>query len=92
MLPPGPAVLTVADCAAFLGTTEVAIRARIRQRQLPFRRLGRQIVFLRTELPVYLAALPGCLPSDTLSSAESAHPWERVGSPHSLDSRQAALL
>ncbi len=59
-------VLDVAGCAVLLGTTEKAIRARIDRRQLPFRRLGRRIIFLRSELRSYLDALPGCRPSDTL--------------------------
>lgn len=63
---PATEVLDVTACAAFLGTTEKAIRARIDRRQLPFRRFGRRIIFFRSELLRYLDALPGCRPSDTL--------------------------
>ena len=63
---PATEVLGVTECAALLGTTEKALRARIDRRQLPFRRLGRRIIFFRSELLSYLDALPGCRPSDTL--------------------------
>lgn len=79
--PTATEVLDVAACAAFLGTTEIAIRARVRRRQLPFRRFGRRIVFLRAELTAYLAALPGCRPPETLLDhpgppvSDSSHTW-----------------
>lgn len=64
--PTGPDVLDVSGCAALLGTTEKAIRARVDRRQLPFRRLGGRIIFLRSELMAFLDALPGCRPTETL--------------------------
>lgn len=63
---PATEVLSVSQCAVLLGTTERGIRGRIARRQLPFRRLGRKIIFLRSELLSYLNALPGCRPSDAL--------------------------
>lgn len=59
-------VLDVAACAALLGMTEKAIRLRVDRRQLPFRRFGRRIIFLRSELLRYLDTLPGCRPQETL--------------------------
>src|SRR5262245_23852843 len=52
-------VLDVAAGAAFLGTTEKAVRARVARRLLPHRRLNGRVVMLRGELLAFLDALPG---------------------------------
>lgn len=61
-----PEILSIAQCARLLGLTEKAVRRRIARRHLPFRRFGRRIIVLRSELLAYLDQLPGCRPSDLL--------------------------
>ncbi|RMH31366.1 MAG: hypothetical protein D6690_16455 [Nitrospirae bacterium] len=55
---PEPEVMDVAACAAFLGTTAYAIRARIRRRQIPYRRFMGRIAFLKEEIVQFLKSLP----------------------------------
>ncbi|WP_447859730.1 helix-turn-helix domain-containing protein [Nitrospira calida] len=69
---PDTEVLSIAQCAALLGTTEKAIRRRVDRRHLPFRRLGRRIIFLRSELLAYLDRLPGCRPSELLLDSSAS--------------------
>ena len=52
-------LLDVRAAAAFLGRTERAIRKDIERRRLPFRRHGARILFVRSELTTFLAALDG---------------------------------
>ena len=55
-------VMDIAACAAFLKTTEKAIRHRIERRQLPFRRFGGRIIFLKEEVIAFIRTLPGHAP------------------------------
>ena len=53
----------ILDCygaAFFLGSSEKTVRSRVARRLIPFKRFGGRIVFLRSELRAYLAALDGC--------------------------------
>jgi helix-turn-helix protein len=52
-------LLDVRRAAVFLGESEHALRARVARRTVPFRRLGRRIVFIRAELERFIAELPG---------------------------------
>ncbi|RMH07490.1 MAG: DNA-binding protein [Nitrospirae bacterium] len=47
-------VMDIAPCAAVLGLSEKAVRYRVSRRQLPFRRWGRRVIFLRSELMAFL--------------------------------------
>jgi excisionase family DNA binding protein len=47
--------LDVHAAAAYLGTTEKAIRYKLEARRLPFSRIGKRIVFDRLELDKFLA-------------------------------------
>lgn len=59
-------ILNVTGAAQFLGTTEKTLRAMVDRRVIPFRRLGRRIIFIREELTQFLTDLPGC----TLAEAQ----------------------
>jgi excisionase family DNA binding protein len=58
------AYLTTDDVARLLGRTPKAIRRMVERGQLPYRKLGRRILFLRAELDEFIAALPGVRPAD----------------------------
>lgn len=51
--------LNVTSAAAFLGTTEKALRRQVERGRVPFRRLGKKIIFLQSELAAWLEGLPG---------------------------------
>jgi len=57
-------VLTVEDVAILLGRTPKAVRRMVERGQLPYRKLGRRVLFLRAELEEFLNALPGLRPAD----------------------------
>lgn len=69
-------MLDVKSASDFLGETEKAIRARVARRMIPFRRLGRRIIFLRTELEAWLAALEGCSLDEALANQEARQRFE----------------
>jgi len=52
-------LLNLTTAAAYLGMTEWALRSRIRQLQVPFRRIGGRIYFLKDELDEMIVNLPG---------------------------------
>ncbi len=53
-----PAVLSVAALANELGKSELATRRMVERGQIPARRLGDQIIILRSDLDQFLNALP----------------------------------
>jgi excisionase family DNA binding protein len=52
-------VLSVKDMAALLGCSEQAVYRKVYRRTLPYRKLGRKVIFLRQEVEAYLNGLPG---------------------------------
>jgi len=56
--------LTTEEVALLLGRTQKAIRRMVERGQLPYRKLGRRVLFLRAELEEFLEALPGLRPAD----------------------------
>jgi excisionase family DNA binding protein len=66
-------LLSVREAAAFLGMTQDALRARIKRRVVPFRRLGGRVIFLRSELEQYIARLPGVDTDEALHAMQSRH-------------------
>jgi len=64
-------LLSVKEAAAFLGMTQDALRARIKRRVVPFRRLGGRVMLLRTELEQYIARLPGVDTDEALEAMQS---------------------
>ncbi len=51
--------LDVAGAAVYLSMTEGAVYAAVARRQIPFRRLGRKLVFDAVELDAYMHGLEG---------------------------------
>lgn len=51
--------LDVRSAAAYLCMTEGAVYAAVARRQIPFRRLGRKLVFDAVELDAYMHGLEG---------------------------------
>jgi len=64
-------LLSVKEAAAFLGVTQHALRARIKRRVVPFRRLGGRVMLLRSELEQYIARLPGVDTDEALEAIQS---------------------
>ena len=64
-------LLSVKEAAAFLGMTQDALRARIKRRVVPFRRLGGRVMLLRSELEQYIARLPGVDTDEALKAMQS---------------------
>ncbi|MGI8784618.1 MAG: helix-turn-helix domain-containing protein [Acidobacteriota bacterium] len=52
-------LLDVGAAAALLGCSEKSVRARVARHQLPFRRLGSRVFFIRAELVRFFESLPG---------------------------------
>jgi excisionase family DNA binding protein len=52
-------VLSAKDMAALLGCSEQAVYKQVYRRALPYRKLGRKVIFLRQEVEAYLHGLPG---------------------------------
>lgn len=52
-------VLSVMEMAAMLGCSEQAVYRKVHRRTLPYRKLGRKVIFLRQEVETYLDGLPG---------------------------------
>jgi excisionase family DNA binding protein len=52
-------VLSVKEMAALLCCTEQAVYKQVYRQALPYRKLGRKVIFLRHEVEAYLHGLPG---------------------------------
>ena len=52
-------LLGVEEAAEMLGRSENAVRRMVERRQLPFRKSGRRVLFLESELKAFIEALPG---------------------------------
>jgi excisionase family DNA binding protein len=52
-------VLSVKDMAVLLGCSEQAVYKQVYRQALPYRKMGRKVVFLRQEVEAYLHGLPG---------------------------------
>ena len=63
------AMLDVYGAARLTGDTEKGVRAKVARGLLPYRRLGRRVVFLRTELLAFLESLPGVRLEEALANA-----------------------
>jgi excisionase family DNA binding protein len=51
-------VLTVKEMAALLGCSEQAVYRRVYRQALPYRKMGRKVIFLRQEVEAFLHELP----------------------------------
>ena len=52
-------LLGVEEAAEMLGRSENAVRRMVERRQLPFRKSGRRVLFLESELRAFIETLPG---------------------------------
>ncbi len=52
-------LLDVPETAAMLGRSENAVRRMVERRQIPYRKSGRRVLFLESELQAFIEALPG---------------------------------
>ena len=52
-------LLDVPETAAMLGRSENAVRRMVERRQIPYRKSGRRVLFLESELRAFIEALPG---------------------------------
>jgi excisionase family DNA binding protein len=66
------AVLGITDAAYFLSLREGAIVRLAREGRIPYRRIGRKIVFIKAEMETWLFRLPGVSVSDAIA-AQHAH-------------------
>ncbi len=63
-------LMDVLGLASYLGTSEHCVRSRVRRREIPFRKLGGRIVFLKNEIDQFLAELPGTTIQEVLKNLE----------------------
>ena len=52
-------ILSVKDMAVLLGCSEQAVYKQVYRQALPYRKMGRKVIFLRHEVETYLNGLPG---------------------------------
>lgn len=64
-------IMDMAHGAAFLGVSKKMMWARVARRTVPFRYLGRRVVFLKTELEEFLQALDGVKLEEALANLRS---------------------
>jgi predicted DNA-binding transcriptional regulator AlpA len=63
--------LDVRSTAAKIGGTEKRVRNLVERRQIPFRRLGGRVIFLRHEIDEWLHCLPGCSVTEAQANREA---------------------
>jgi len=66
-------LLSVSRAAALLGVTERSVRARVMRRTLPFRKVGSRVMFVASELELFLGSLPGCDAAEAARNLELRH-------------------
>jgi Helix-turn-helix domain len=62
------AVLNPTDAAYFLSLREASIVRLAREGMIPYRRIGRRLVFIKAELETWLSLLPGVRVADALAA------------------------
>ena len=65
------AYLGVPEASAFLGISERSLRWHADKQLIPFRRLGRRIVFRRAELDAFFDRLPGVTLNEARQNANT---------------------
>ncbi|WP_457600532.1 helix-turn-helix domain-containing protein [Hydrogenivirga sp.] len=55
-------IMKTEELAELLGESPASVRMKVYRGQLPARRLGRRLIFLREELEDYLKKLPSVIP------------------------------
>jgi excisionase family DNA binding protein len=64
-------LLDIAEAAAILGRSENAVRRMVERRQICYRKSGRRVLFLESELRAFVESLPG-LSLEDLRAREKA--------------------
>jgi len=54
--PPGPGLLDVSAAAAYLSTTVAFVRRLVRERRIPFHKIGRHVRFAPSDLDTFIDA------------------------------------
>jgi excisionase family DNA binding protein len=67
------AVLNVTDAAYFLSCRERAIIRLTREGRIPYRRLGRRLIFIQAELETWLSRLPGVRVTEAVDASHAQH-------------------
>ena len=52
-------LLDVTEAASLLGRSENAVRRMVERRQIPYRKSGRRVLFLESEILEFIERLPG---------------------------------
>jgi excisionase family DNA binding protein len=65
-------LLDVHSAAQFLGFSELSLRKRVFRRSIPFKRVGRQVLFSRSELEKWIDALGGVTVHEALENGRTA--------------------
>lgn len=52
-------LMDVLETAALIGRSENAVHRMVERRQIPYRKSGRRLLFLESELAAFIADLPG---------------------------------
>jgi len=66
--------MDVNSSASFLGLSERALRARVARNQVPYRKLGGRIVFVKSELEAFMASLNGVSLDEALGNLQRELP------------------
>jgi excisionase family DNA binding protein len=64
-------LLDVQETAAMLGRSENAVRRMVERRQIPYRKNGRRVLFLESELSEFIEDLPGLSLADVRERARA---------------------
>jgi excisionase family DNA binding protein len=68
-----PAILTITQAAYMLSLREAAISRLAREGLIPYRRLGRRLLFLPAELETWLSLLPGVSVAEAVAAQHAQH-------------------
>ncbi len=63
-------LMDVRGLASYLGTSEHCVRSRVRRREIPFKKMGGRLLFLKHEIDRYLEQLPGCDRDEAVQNLE----------------------
>ncbi len=66
-------LMDVRGLASYLGTSEHCVRSRVRRREIPFKKMGGRLLFLKHEIDQYLEQLPGCDLEEAVQNLEARH-------------------
>ena len=64
-------LLDVSETAEVLGRSENAVRRMVERRQIPYRKAGRRVLFLESELKAFIEGLPGLSLEDVRERAKA---------------------